>query len=310
MSVSQWFDDLPVVGALSPKEAAAILHEVGEDEVAGALEETPETPSQVFGPGTGKHWWSLPDKPWLHTAHAFGYLAPAPAGSAPLSIHSLDAISADSALKDARLKITLDRLRVAAYPGKGTHRVLVHFFAQNQIPGATEDLHFNATYRVREGEQAALRGYPIFLGLNVGSEGVRLKCRTINVKNDQDEAFLNVLESDVFKSGLKLVTHTQPALAPLSELALGLARTIAMRHRNISVQDFDLGLDFGNLPMGARLAEGAYLAVQMPENLQPIWEWDEWIYHPASGQVVKRNDHQQTIPFNYLVFSISRYEGA
>jgi hypothetical protein len=185
---------------------------------------------------------------------------------------------------------------------------LLHFFAQNQLSNTTEDLHFNTTYRIREGEHAAICGYPIFIGLNVRPERLRLKCQTINVKNDQDEAFLKVLESDVFRSGLKLIATAQSAVAPLSELALGLARTFATRQRNISVQDFDLGLDFGNLPMGARLAGGAYLAVQMPESLQPIWDWNEWVYQPASGQVVKRDGHLQTIPYNYLVFNISRYD--
>src|SRR2546428_14070687 len=104
----------------------------------------------------------------------------------------------------------------------GTHRVLLHFFAQHQTPDQSEDLHFSATYRVREGEHAALRGYPIFVGLNVGDEGIRLRVRTINVKNGQDEAILKILDSDAFKNGLHLITMAQPALVPLSELALGL----------------------------------------------------------------------------------------
>ena len=49
-------------------------------------------------------------------------------------------------------------------------------------------------------------------------------------------------------------------------MALGLAKTIGKRHRNVPVQDFDLGLDFSTIPLGARLAEGAYLAVQIPES--------------------------------------------
>lgn len=305
MSVSAWFDDIPVVGALPPEEAVVILHEVGEDEVADALAESQEN-AYDFG-GTERRWW-LPPKLWMHAAHTFGYLAPASSVGDELLIQPIDTIRADTTLKHAQLKITLDRLRVADYPGRGTHRVLVHFFAQNQTAEKTEDVHFNATYRIREGEHAAIRGYPIFVGLAVGGEGLRLKCRTINVKNDQDEAFLNVLESDVFKSGLHLATTVQPALVPLSELALGLARTMATRHRNISVQDFDLGLDFSNLPLGAHLAEGAYLAVQLPESEQPVWNWDEWVYHPSVGQVVKRDNHQQMIPYNYLVFSVHRYE--
>jgi hypothetical protein len=294
---------------LSYEDAATVLREVGEEEVAEALEQSSDgTSSYTFAPGGRRHWWSLPEKLWLHTAHVFGYLAPTPPGNDLLPIIPIDAIQADSTLKQTQLKITLDRLRVADYPGQGIHRVLIHFFAQNQVPGKTEDLHFNATYRIREGEHAAIRGYPIFIGLKVGNEGLRLKCRTINVKNDQDEALLDMLESDVFKSGLHLINSLQPALAPLSELSLGIARTIATRNRNVSVQDFDLGLDFSAMPMGARLAQGAYLAIQVPESEEVVWEWDEWVYRPLSGQLVKRADHQQTIPYNYLVFSISRYE--
>src|SRR5260221_8929014 len=38
-----------------------------------------ETTSQVFG--TRTRWWSLLDRPWLHTTHTFGYLATAPPGN-------------------------------------------------------------------------------------------------------------------------------------------------------------------------------------------------------------------------------------
>jgi len=57
------------------------------------------------------------------------------------------------------------------------------------------------------------------------------------------------------------------------------------------------------------MAEGAYLAVQIPEMLQTVWDWSEWIYNPASGQVVSKQDHTQLIPYNYIIFSVSRYDG-
>src|SRR5258707_2720090 len=122
-----WFDDVPVIGELPPLEAAAILRQVGENEVAEALEATREEASRSFG------WSGRPDALWNHTAHAFGYLAPAQAGSTSVLIQSAEDIPAESALKQARVKITLDRLRVASYPGQGMHHVLVHFFAQNQV---------------------------------------------------------------------------------------------------------------------------------------------------------------------------------
>ena len=306
MDASAWFDDLSVLGALRPEQAAARLREVGEGAAAEALEGAGEMRRPAFGLG---RLWPFQDRAWQHTAHAFGYLSPAPPGDEALPIRHAGNIQADPTLRNARIKIALDRLRVADYPGGGTHRVLLDFYAQNQVKGrSAEHLHFNATYRVREGERAAVSGYPIFLGLNVGAEGVAFKCYTVNVKNDADEAFLGFLESDVFKSGLKLATTVQPAIAPFSEMALGLTRSIASRNRNVPVQDFYLGLDFSNIPTRARLAEGSYFAVQIPEMMQTVWDWREWAYNPTAGLVVNRADPTQLIPYNYIVFSISRYE--
>jgi hypothetical protein len=306
MPSSDWFDDLPVLGKLPPSDAAAKLREIDDDQTADALETAAQAETtRTYG---RRGLWPFGDKPWQHTAHAFGYLAPSPPGSDPLPIVHAGNIAADDSLKDSRLTITLNRLRVADYPGRGTHRVLFDFYAQNHIPNHdAEHLHFNATYRIREHERAGIAGYPIFRGLNVGTEGVAFKCFTVNVKNDDDESFLAALDSDVFKAGLKLATTLQPAIAPLSGMAIGLTKSIAARHRNVPVQDFYLGLDFTNIPMGARLAEGAYLAVQIPETMHSVWDWDEWVYHPGKGQVVSKDDPTKLIPYNYIVFGVTRY---
>jgi hypothetical protein len=169
-------------------------------------------------------------------------------------------------------------------------------------------LHFNATYRVREGERVAILGYPLFVGLNVGSEGVAFKCFTVNVRNEQDEALLGLLDADVFKAGLKLAATVQPAIVPFSEMALGLTKGIATRSRNVPVQEFYLGLDFSAIPMRARLAEGSYLAVQIPETLQTVWNWGEWAFNRANGQVVNKTEPTRLIPYNYLAFSVSRQD--
>jgi hypothetical protein len=312
MTASQWFEDLPVLGAMPPEEAAIKLRQLGEDEAAEELEAAQlgeaTTRGEAYGP-KGRSLWPFHERAWQHTAHAFGYLAPAPPGSAALPIQHAGNIAADAALKNGRVKITLDRLRVAEYPGGGTHRVLFDFYAQNQVPQNVEHLHFNATYRARQGEQAALLGYPIFVGLNVGSEGVAFKCYTVNVSNDDDEKFLGFLESDVFKAGLHLATTLQPAIGLFSETALGLTRAIAGRNRNVPVQDFYMGLDFSTVATRARLAVGSYLAVQVPERLTTVWDWKDWVYDPQNGQVVNRDDPTRLIPFNYVVVGVSRYEG-
>jgi hypothetical protein len=309
----QWFDDVPVIGEMPVDEAASYLYEVGEDDVAGAAEaEAAEQPVFRGGPVTPFAMrsieWPFAPRAWLHTAHAFGYIAAGGTGDDPLPLQSAGSIDPDETLKNGRIVITLDRLRVADYPGGGIHHVLFDFYGRNQVPGSAEDLHFTATYRVQEGEQAAVVGYPIFVGLNVGTQGVAFKCFTVNVKNDDDEAFLGFLESDVFKGGLQLAKTLQPAIAPLSEMAFGITKSIAQRNRNVAVQDFYMGLDFSDVVTGARLATGSYVAVQIPQTEAVVWNWSDWVYHPTSGQLVSKTDHGVMIPYNYVVFGVSRYE--
>src|SRR5262249_61752242 len=155
---------------------------------------------------------------------------------------------------------------------------------------------------------AGVLGQPLFVGLNVGAEGVAFRCFTVNVGNDQDEALLGFLESDVFRAGLRLGTALQPALAQLTEMAVGLTKSVAARNRNVPVQDFVLGLDFSTVPTRARLAEGSYLAVQIPGSEQLLWTWEDWEYHPATGQVLSKANPTRTIPYNYMVFGVARHE--
>lgn len=309
MTSFSWFDDVPVLGQLPPEVAAAKLREVGEEEAAEAIEA-----AQAKGVQSGEtfalhDWLPFIEHPWQYTAHAFGYLAPSPPGDAPLSIRHAGNIEADMSLKNTRIKIALNRLRVADYPGSGTHRILFDFYAQNQLPGIVEHAHFNATFRALEGQEAAVIGYPIFVGLGIGTEGVAFKCFTVNVKNDQDEAFLGFLDSDVFQAGLKLATTAQPAIVPFSQMALSLTKSIAKRNRNVPIQDFYMGLDFGGTTAGARLAEGDYLAVQIPQKMRLLWDWNEWAYNPENGQIVSKSDPARSIPYNYIVFGVSRYHG-
>lgn len=303
------FADLTVLGALSREGAAQKLREMGDEDSASRLRCGSDVGTEPLGGGLRS--WLLGDRAWEHTSHTFGFLPSAAAGpTAPQPVQAIGAMTADLDLRNSRLRIVLNRLRVAEYPGSGTHRILVDFYARNQVPGQVEDLHFNATYRALQGEQVPIAGYPIFVGLNVGTEGVGFRCHTVNVKNDDDEVLLDFLEGDVFKAGLRLAETAQPAIAPLAGMALGLTKGLARRNRNVSVQDFYLGLDFAGTGMGARLAQGDYIAVQIPEKLQVIWNWDDWVYNPANGQIVSKEHPENLIPYNYLVFGITRYSGS
>jgi hypothetical protein len=303
MTTSLWFDDLSVVGRMPPEQAVPKLREVGEDAAADSLQGKLARTSPSFGT---LDWLPFRERLWAHTAHAFGHLPPAEPGDDLLPIRHAGNMKADPSLKGASLRITLDRLRVAQYPGGGTHHILFDFYARHQTAAGGEDLHFNAAYRAREGERAAAVGYPIFVGLGVGSDGVAFRCFTVNVKNEQDEALIGFLDSDVFRAGLRLASAAQAAVAPLAMMAFNLTRALAGRSRNVPVQDFYLGLDFGSNPTGARLALGSYLAVQIPETKQAVWDWDEWGYNPSTGQVVKKADKKELLPYNYVVFGVSR----
>lgn len=305
-----WFDDIPVIGALTPEQAAQKLREIDDVDTAMRLTQQARTSpdTTTFGNTGWRGFWPFQDKPWQHTEHTFGYLKSPVPGEDVVPILPVENVKPDTSLKGARVKITLDRFYIADYPGRGKHLILFDFSAQNQVSHKVENLHFNAIYPVGEGENAAIRGNPIFIGLHVGSDGLLFKCRTVNVQNEQDEAFLKFLESDTFKKGLELASSVQPAIGPLSEMAFALTKSIMTRHRNVPVQDFSIGLDFSTLALRPRLAEGTYLVVQIPPSLQSSWEWDDWVYSPQRGKIVNSVDVTETIPYNHLAFSISRYE--
>lgn len=292
--MTQWFDDIPVASALSDK---ALAEKLGEPVTRAAPESQVPGADGRFGfAGFG----SVPA--WRHTAHTFGFIPPGASGRGV--IRHVSEVEPDPSLRETRLRISLDGLRVADYPGSGTHRVLFNFFSQNRTKSGTEEVNFNATYRIREGESAAVLNYPIFVGVAPPQTGLVIRCFTVNVRNDNDESFLDLLESNTFKVGLHLAVTAQPALAPLSALAVGITKAIAKRHRNVAVQDVYLGLDFGGAATGARLAAGSYLAVQMPAAFLRSWRWSDWSYEANSGQIV--NAAGELIPLNYFIIGVSR----
>jgi hypothetical protein len=304
--------DFPSLAAMPPQLAAAKLRAVGENDAADALERAAATSqpeaANVFGV---RELLGRFNKPWQQSGTAIGYLAPVPdTSSDSIPIISARRIEADATLKDAALKITLDRFYVAQYPGGGKHRILLHFATQIQAQKRTETetLHFNTTCDVLDGQIAAIENYPIFTGFTVGNEGLTFEYTTINVKNEQDQGILDLLNTDVFRNGVKLVAMFQPVLAPFSAIAVALAKMFCNRNNNINIGPFKMGLDFSTIPSHNRLAEGSYIVTQLPEDLQRTWNWSNWAYRIDSGLIIKKADSEQRIPYNYLIFSITRYQ--
>ena len=308
MPTETWFDDIPVIGNLSPEEAVAKLVEVGEEETAKALTARPTrvtTAPTDFG--LPEDLLPFLDKPWLYTQHIFGYVNPSNSESTQLLIEDACEIEADTTPIDTPINITLEQMGVAKYPGGGTHCILFNFQAQTQILDSRQTLNITGTHQIQDGEVAIIN-QPIFAPLYVDAEGVDFRCLTLNVKNQEDERALIFLESPVFRSGLALGTMSQPLILPLSHLAIGFTKMVAKRSQNVSVQKFEMGLDVSNISERPRLAEGFYIAVQIPENFKNAWDWEDWVYNPETGQIVEDSDRTELITYNYIVFSVSRHQ--
>jgi hypothetical protein len=301
------FSDFTVLGNMTPQEAINVLNELhdfdAEEELTNRIASQRQKRRMLGGL---LRLDNIIERKWAHTAHTVGFISPTTKQNDFIKIIGAGEVDPDLGLSNKRIKITLNGLRVADYPGGSMHHILFDFYAQNQsINMETEHLHFNSIYRVQEGERAAVFNQPIFVGLNVGSEGVSFRCLTVNIRSEGDEKLLGFLENDVFKTGLKILDAVQPAVGQLSEMAIGLTKGIVERRRNVPVQDIYLGLDFSPTPGGVGLAEGAYVAVQIPERNIKVWDWDNWVFDPSSNRIVQYADHTQLIPYNYISFGVS-----
>jgi hypothetical protein len=295
------FEEIPVIGHFTLDEAAGKLRQIGAMTEAAEI----ERPGPLTGGFRDLFDWGA-EKAWRYTTHQFGYVAPLTNGiPAAQPIRYAGAIEPDSTLQNGRINIHLDRLRIYEYPGGGQHHVMLTFKGQNQLPGSPEVVSFSQTFRVQERQLAGVTGYPIFIGLHVGTLGAAFQGFTVNVKNDADGAFLDLLDSPSFQSGLNLLTGIQPVLKPFTDMTLGVAKMLAKRNENVAVQDFYLGLDFTMSAFGSRLAEGNYVAVQVPS--ETAINWDEWAFNPAIGAVVHSTNSTESLPYNYVVFRVTRH---
>jgi hypothetical protein len=304
--MSKWYSDDDVLARMPLTEAADRLEAIGEVDIALALRRQPaRTAVRASSYGLFDVFFG-PNKPWMHATHVFGFLPSSKLAAGDQEILPPGEIEPDLSLKNGRINITLNRLRIAEYPGHGRRQVLFDFSVQNHLRTGAEDAHFNMTFRADDNALVGVINYPVFIGLHVGDQSAMFRCYTVNVQNNQDEALLASLDSEVFKKGLKLVEVAQPALAPLAEIAVGLTKAVASRHRNVPVQNIQMGLDFGGPKLGARLAQGDYIAVQVPFEALRDWDWAEYKLNPRVGEIV-RVDDGSPIPYNYFAFGVSAY---
>ncbi len=281
------YPEHPTIGEMSDFAAAKLLNEL-EDLHA-------PDPSAL-------DIWARAMPIYRSTSHVFGFIAAGSRGT----VHPVDAgsINVNNALIGRQVNISLDRLWVYDYPGKGEHNVLVQFSAEHQPTGGVplETVTFSQKFRVIEKQGAGIIGYPVFRGLTVGQDGIQFKIFTINVSNTSDQQALDFLNSSPISAGIKLLTTANPTIAPFTEMARGITNMILTRHQNIPVQDIFMGLDFSNVPTHARLDIGSYVVVQVQD--PAAWDWTQVSFETANGQLVNATS-RQSLPHNYFSFSVS-----
>ncbi|MCK6506316.1 hypothetical protein L6R53_23575 [Myxococcota bacterium] len=252
----------------------------------------------------GGLWGGLFDKPWRYAHHQIGFLPSTATGETILPIEPAGTQAADPSLMDQPLEVRLDRIRVEEYPGVGGHKIVVNFEASHQQGDRAEALAFNQAYQVGARDFAGVSGKLVFRGVNPGRQGLGLRFHTVHVGSRGVRAFETLLSSPAVDGGLTLLTTAQPALAPLTVMAKSLLQGL-IDSEKAAVQSFDLGLDFdGGAAAGHRLRVGSYIAAQVPKT--NAIDWAAWQWDVQQQAVVSRDSSQQLLPFNYLVFRISR----
>jgi len=238
---------------------------------------------------------------YARTLNVCGFLSADGGGLVPVS-----QVEPDSSLKEKHLKVTLDGLHVANYPGFGTHKLLFDFAVQTQLKGKTGIFHYNARFEARDGETVPVRNFPLFYGLKPSGEGITFGFQTVNLSSGFDEGLLDFLKKDEFKSGLDLAASVTPMLGQVSEMAASLTRWLAGQSQNAKVQEFRQGLDFEWGAFGGGLALGSYLVVQIPKDAEREWNWKDWVVDRQTARVVRRDQPAQPLDYNHLVFGLHR----
>ncbi|WGQ10791.1 hypothetical protein QG516_03875 [Pedobacter gandavensis] len=183
---------------------------------------------------------------------------------------------------------------------------MVEFSGKNQISEETkEQVNYALTRTVQEGQFAGLRSVPMVVGLQIGTEGVEFKCTTTNVKNENDENLLAILDSDVASEGLKLLSTVNPVIPIVSNLISGIGKQFLTRNENKKVQEFIVGLDFSSSSTRAKLSQGSYIVAQTGDD---PFNWSDWKISSNNGTIVSKATPSVKLPYNYLIFTISKVQ--
>jgi len=291
------FSPADTLGAMAPAQIADYLAEIGDFDG-----ETRYRNAAAAGQA------ALFNKDaYSHTGMVIGFVAPNAAQGKTCPVESATQLAADTALIQTRIKISLDKFFVSSYPGYGQHTILCEYSGKNQALTEAEDLRFALRFNAHDNASAALNGVPIFLGLTVGPDGISFTGSSVCVRSAVNDEVLAAFDNPVFKSGLTLLNTAQPALKPLSTLAIAAVKWTANRGKNKVIHTFDIGLDFGGGATSARLRHGSYIVVQTDD--AGAWDWKNFEWNRDAMGLQYKGEPGREITFNYSVYGVSAFVG-
>lgn len=290
------FDRNESIGARHASEIADYLEAIGDDEAANRFRLMGGRSQAISVP-------YLTNDQWANSGASIGFIPAGPHRDDMVEICNATAMEPDHSLAHTSLKISLDRFYVHNYPGIGKHEILCEFTGKNQASEKTEEMRFALKTEAQDQSAAPLIGLPVFVGVNVGRDGLSLEGRTVSIRSEGSEALLDALDNSAFKAGLSLLSTAQPALVPFVQLAKGAVRTIANQGSNRVVFTFGLGLDFAQTATSAKLRLGSYVVVQTNE---VDWDWSSFGYIRTSGAIVPKTDRSKPIRLNYMIIGVTR----
>jgi hypothetical protein len=231
--MTAWFGPVTPIGQRPTIEVVAQLRELGDEALADELAVS-AIPGQETSYSVGGMLGGLFNR-FVSTTNICGFL--------PVEErdHILPVTKAkpDPTLQDMPLRITLDGLHIARYPGLGIHTLLFDFALQNQrSKGGRHLFHYNAKFQAKNVESVPVRNFPLSYGFMPTAQGITFGFQTVNVASSFDEGLLNFLGTEEFKTGLSLVGTMAPVLGQISQMAVGLTTWLAGQSKNAKVQEF------------------------------------------------------------------------
>ncbi|MBY5716394.1 hypothetical protein HFO33_07280 [Rhizobium leguminosarum] len=306
-------EEIVEIGRMKTEDAVEKLRAIGDQTAADALEAhadkhpatqviTAGRPKADFDSGLRDLIFGMPS--WRAATHLIGYV-PADASGDHHAIIGAETIDPEDSLKGQAITVRLLRLGIFDYPGgKGQHDVLAEFGVRDAKSPTAERVHFSQAYYATQ-PGYAVNGFPVFKDVQIDNDGLSMTCRMVNVCNKADLGLLATLSSPIFQQGLDLAGAFQPAMKPLTELALGLTTAFAKRNENALVQNVQFQLAFTATPFAPRLRQGTYVFVQIPEDQVGLFDWSEWAYFPNLNAVAQKADAKKPLMNNHFVLGIS-----